>query len=80
MDSAIEALEYIKSHYTEFENYTEVIYTAKSGMEIGAYYNGKTRELFIKPDGRTQGHFEITGDEIDLLVEAFEKVKNAFDE
>lgn len=80
IDSAIAALEYIKTHYSEFDDYTEIQYTAKSGMEIGAFTSSNTIIFFIRPDGRNVGMITISDDVIVQFIEMFKTVKSTFEE
>ena len=36
IDGAISTLEYVKAHQSEMTNYTEIAYTASSGLQLGA--------------------------------------------
>ncbi|MBP3657279.1 MAG: hypothetical protein J6K32_11360 [Clostridia bacterium] len=66
IDDAIRTLEYIRDHHTEMRDYTEILFTADSGLVIGAYYDGKKVEAFIKYDSENRDPIVI-GD-IDEIV------------
>ena len=75
IDGAIKTLEYIKSHQSELKDYSEVIYTASSGMEIGAYHSGAENKLFVKVSPKATKFYSIT--KIDNLIQALQTVEAA---
>lgn len=73
IDGAIQALQYIKQHINELKDYSEVIYTASSGMAVGAYYSSSGNRIFIKINSSATKFYEVS--KIDSLIASFEEVK-----
>lgn len=76
IDGAISTLEYIKEHREELIDYTEIEYTANSGMSIGVYHSDSSEYLFIKFNSRVTKYYGT--DTIDELIAAFTQVKDTF--
>lgn len=76
IDGAISTLEYIKAHFSELKDYSEIEYTASSGMEVGAYYSSDSSKLYIKVNSKATKFFDL--DSIDELIDAFNGVKATF--
>lgn len=76
IDGAIQTLKYIKQHIKELKDYSEVVYTASSGMEVGAYHSSTNDKIYVKVNSNATKFYTI--DKIDSLIEAFEKVSNTF--
>ncbi len=76
IDAAIQTLEYIKQHINELKDYSEIIYEANSGVEIGAYYSEKDKRLFIKINSKATKYYGT--DKIDELIQALTLVKGTF--
>ena len=73
IDDAIAALAYIKDHINEQQNYTEIVYTAKSGLVIGAYKTSKVVKLFIKYSSRFTAYYDLSS--LDKISGAFAGAK-----
>lgn len=78
IDGAISTLEYIKAHFKELKDYSEVVYKANSGMEIGAYHSSDDNKVYIKVNSKATKFYEL--DLIDDLIAGFKGVKAMFDE
>lgn len=76
IDGAISTLKYIKEHISESKDYTEIIYTADTGMSIGAYHSGSEDKLFIKFDRSVTMYYDVST--IDELIAALSQVKDTF--
>lgn len=76
IDGAISTLEYIKDHIDELIDYSEIEYTANSGMSIGAYHSDSDEKLFIKINSKATKFYDISA--IDELIAAFTQVKDTF--
>ncbi len=78
IDGAISTLEYIKAHVKELKDYSEVVYKANSGMEIGAYHSSNKNQLYIKLDSNATEFYSVYS--IDKFITAFKGVKAMFGE
>lgn len=76
IDGAIQTLKYIKENIGNLKDYSEIVYTASSGMEIGAYHSSKGEKLYVKVNSNATKFYEIS--EIDSLIAAFEQVLATF--
>lgn len=76
IDGAIATLEYIKNHIYELKDYSEVIYTASSGVEVGGYHTDALNEVFIKLNSNDIFRFDMQS--IDELINAFKGVRVTF--
>lgn len=72
IEDALATLQYIKEHIDEQERYTEIVYTASSGLVIGAYKSSETK-LFIEYNSSDIAHYEIS--EIDEIVQVLTSAK-----
>ena len=75
IDGAIATLEYVKKHIYELKDYSEVTYTASSGVKVG-YHNGVWDEAFIQLNSNQTYSFDM--ESIDELINAFKGVKATF--
>ena len=73
IDGAIETLKYIKQHISELKDYSEVIYTASSRMQVGAYHSSDESKLFVKVNSNATKFYNIS--DVDSLIASFEEVK-----
>ncbi len=73
IDGAIKTLQYIKQNIGSLKDYSEVIYTASSGMQVGAYHSSDGSKLFVKVNSNATKFYNTS--EIDNLIAAFEGVK-----
>ena len=73
IDGAIQTLRYIKANIDSLKDYSEITYTASSGMEVGAYYSSKGKSLYVQVNSRATKFYDVS--KIDSLIAAFEKVK-----
>ena len=74
IDGAIQTLQYIKQHINELKDYSEVIYTASSGMAVGAYASSSGNKLFVKVNSNATKFYEVS--KIDSLISSFEDVQS----
>ncbi len=72
IDGAIQALKYIKQHANELKDYSEVVYTASSGMEVGAYHNSSESRIYVQVNSNASKFYSL--DKVDSLIQAFETV------
>lgn len=73
IDGAIKTLQYIKQNIDKLKNYSEVVYTASSGMRVGAYRSSSDKKLFVKVNSNATKYYDIS--EIDNLIASFQKAK-----
>lgn len=73
IDGAIKTLQYIKKNISSLKDYSEIIYTASSGMQVGAYHSTTKNQLFVKVDSNATKFYDIS--EIDSLIESFQSVQ-----
>lgn len=78
IDGAISTLEYIKAHVKELKDYSEIEYTASSGMEVGAYHSSTSSKVYIKVNNKATNFYDLN--KIDTLITAFKGVKKTFGE
>ncbi len=71
---AITTLEYIKAHQQEMVDYSEIVYTATSGLRIGAYKDGRNSYLFIWFSANDTAYIELSS--IDEVIERLRSVQN----
>ena len=76
IDGAIKTLRYIQQNISKMNDYSEVVYKASSGMEVGAYRNSTESQIFVKVNSNATKFYSV--DKIDSLIEAFEKVRATF--
>lgn len=77
IDGAIQTLRYIKQNITKLRDYSEVVYKASSGMEVGAFRSSSSGTgLYVKVNSNATKFYTV--EKIDSLIEAFEKVRNTF--
>ena len=74
IDGAIQTLKYIKQNIAKLKDYSEVVYTASSGMEVGAYHSSTGEMIYVKVNSNATKFYSV--DKIDSLITAFEKVRN----
>ena len=73
IDGAIQTLQYVKQHIGELKDYSEVIYTASSGMAVGAYHSSSGSKIFVKVNSNATKFYDVG--KIDSLIESFNTVK-----
>lgn len=76
IDGAIQTLKYIKQNIAKMNDYSEVVYKASSGMEVGAYHSSTGQRIYVKVNSNATKFYSV--DKIDSLIEAFETVGNTF--
>ncbi|MCI7028188.1 MAG: hypothetical protein MR914_09060 [Clostridiales bacterium] len=76
IDGAITTLEYVKNHIYELKDYSEVVYTAAGGVEVGGYHKGKENVVFIRFNSKVPYTFDAKF--VDELINAFKGVKATF--
>ena len=76
VDGAIQTLKYIKQNIAKLNDYSEVVYQASSGMQVGAYHSSSDEQIFIKVNSDATKFYSV--DKIDNLIEAFKKVNETF--
>lgn len=76
IDGAIKTLQYIQQNISKMNDYSEVVYTASSGMEVGAYRSSTGAKIYVKINSNATKFYSV--DKIDTLIEAFEKVSATF--
>lgn len=76
IDGAIATLEYVKKHIYELKDYSEVTYTASSGVKVGGYHTGVRDKAFIQLNSNQTYSFDM--ESIDELINAFKGVKATF--
>lgn len=76
IDGAIATLEYVKNHIHELKDYSEVIYTAASGMQVGAYRSDEGNKVFIKISSDSTKFYNVNV--INNLIKAFKGVQATF--
>lgn len=76
IDGAIQTLRYIQQNLSNMNDYSEVVYKASSGMEVGAYYSATESKIYVKVNSNATKFYSV--DKIDDLIEAFEKVSATF--
>lgn len=76
IDGAITTLEYVKKHIYELKDYSEVTYTASSGVKVGGYHTGVLNKAFIQINSNETCRFDVQS--IDELINAFKGVKATF--
>lgn len=55
VESVITTLEYIKQRLaTGLKDYTEIIYTANSGLKVGAYYSAESQSLLLEASSKSK--------------------------
>ena len=74
IDGAIQTLKYIKQNIGKLKDYSEVVYTASSGMEVGAYHSSTGESIYVKVNSNATKFYSVN--KIDSLITAFEKVRN----
>lgn len=72
IDGAIKTLRYIQQNISKMNDYSEVVYKASSGMEVGAYHSSKKSQIYVKVNSDATQFYSV--DKIDSLIECFEKV------
>lgn len=70
---AIQTLQYIKAKINTMKDYSEVVYTASSGMQVGAYHSSDGSKLFVKVNSQATKYYDIS--DIDSLIASFKEVK-----
>lgn len=81
IDDAIATLEYVKEHITEMKDYSEIVYEATSGMQVGAFHSdisSPSNQVFIKVSSDSTKFFDVS--KIDTLIKAFQGVQATFSE
>ena len=78
IDGAIKTLNYIKQNLSSLKDYSEVVYKASSGMEVGAYHSSTGEKLYVKVNSDATKFYSI--DKIDSLIKAFEKVASTLNQ
>lgn len=76
VDGAIKALQYIKENINSLKDYSEIVYKASSGMEVGAYYSSTESKIYVKINSNATKFYSTV--KIDELIKAFETVKATF--
>lgn len=76
IDGAIKTLRYIQQNISKMNDYSEVVYQASSGMEVGAYHSSDESKIYVKVNSNATKFYSV--DKIDSLIEAFEKVSSTF--
>lgn len=76
IDGAITTLEYIKQYIAEMKDYSEVIYEATTGMQVGAYHAAEEDRVFIKVSSDKTVYLDVS--DIDALIEGFRGVQATF--
>ncbi len=74
IDGAIQTLEYIKAHISELKDYTEVVYRASSGMEVGAYHSNTSEKIYIKLSSKATNFYDLS--DIDTIIKGFKGVQS----
>ena len=72
IDGAIQTLKYIQQNINSLKDYSEVVYKASSGMEVGAYHSSTDSKIFVKVNSNATKFYTV--DKIDSLIAAFEQV------
>ena len=78
IEGAIQTLRYIQQHDNELKDYSEVVYRASSGMEVGSYHSSKNSKIFVKVNSNATKFYSL--DKLDTLIQAFEQVSATFDQ
>lgn len=78
LDGAIQTLQYVKDHINELKDYSEVIYTASSGMQVGAFHSSDKEQIFVKVDSNATKFYPVS--KIDGLISLFEEVSTKLKE
>ncbi len=73
--SVITTLQYINDHISELKDYSEIIYTANSGVQLGAYCNSDGKEVFISSGSGETTYLKVS--DLDALINMFKKAQKA---
>lgn len=76
IDGAIQTLKYNQQNINSLKDYSEVVYKASSGMEVGAYHSSTGNRIYVKVNSNAAKFYTV--DKIDSLIAAFEQVSATF--
>lgn len=78
IDEVITTLEYIKEHKDEMKDYSEIVYTAASGLVIGAYKSSENAGLTVKINATSTTNVELN--KLEGVIKAFQNAKEKLEE
>lgn len=78
VDGAIQTLKYIKANLHTLDVYSEIVYTASSGMEVGAYHSESGDYLYVRVNSNAVKFYKLNM--IDELIRCFEAVSATFNQ
>ena len=75
IDGVLTTIRYIKEHYREFIPYTDVAYTANSGVKVGAFVGAKNSYYYMELNSYDTVYFDMS--EADALINFFTTAQTA---